>query len=464
MYTWIAETFGIGDGIARGLAFAIALGIVLILIALFTMILKRLTGTRLSSGRSRQPRITVMDATNVDARRRLLLIRRDNVEHLILIGGPTDIVIEQNIIKSAPLGSTNGRSQIAPSGYTVPPQAETIAEPMAVSAEQAPRPAPVMPAPVAATPAPPSPVEPAAQAPKQVSSDNAQPRSSLNPARSLLQAAASGRITPPSLTKTDSPSSSVSGRSDPANGGQAARPQASAPSQQAQMARGLPAGPQPPRQAERPQTGAGVTQSRAPSVSIDSTARPDAQTRTSGQPATLSSYLAAARPNALSSHQVSPPSSGPAARALTAVQRSANGSATAPVATSAAPTVKPEPKQEPRQDLDATVPVPAAAQTADLTKETASVAGNVSPETAAPSAAPGKPEADEASSDKATTPPSSSAQEGTGAHLDVVPEKVGDADAAEVKKQTKDGVNELPNPIEDEMAKLLDEIHGPQKQ
>jgi hypothetical protein len=44
-----------------------------------------------------EPRLAVIDAASVDARRRLVLVRRDNVEHLLLIGGPTDVVIEPNI-------------------------------------------------------------------------------------------------------------------------------------------------------------------------------------------------------------------------------------------------------------------------------------------------------------------------------------------------------------------------------
>ncbi|MBA4784441.1 MAG: flagellar biosynthetic protein FliO [Rhizobiales bacterium] len=48
-------------------------------------------------GRNRQPRLQVLDAAAVDARRRLVLVRRDDVEHLIMIGGPTDIVIESGI-------------------------------------------------------------------------------------------------------------------------------------------------------------------------------------------------------------------------------------------------------------------------------------------------------------------------------------------------------------------------------
>ena len=51
--------------------------------------------------RGRQPRLAVIDAAAVDGRRRLVLIRRDNVEHLMMIGGPTDVVVEPNIVRAA---------------------------------------------------------------------------------------------------------------------------------------------------------------------------------------------------------------------------------------------------------------------------------------------------------------------------------------------------------------------------
>jgi hypothetical protein len=44
-----------------------------------------------------EPRIGVIEQANVDGRRRLLLIRRDDVEHLIMTGGPVDVVVETGI-------------------------------------------------------------------------------------------------------------------------------------------------------------------------------------------------------------------------------------------------------------------------------------------------------------------------------------------------------------------------------
>src|SRR5439155_391738 len=59
--------------------------------------------------RGRMPRLAVIDAAAVDGRRRLVLVRRDNVEHLLMIGGPSDIVVEPNIVRAMP-----NRDQMAP--------------------------------------------------------------------------------------------------------------------------------------------------------------------------------------------------------------------------------------------------------------------------------------------------------------------------------------------------------------
>jgi flagellar protein FliO/FliZ len=84
---------------------------VLALIALAAWLVRRFAGNRLgaNANRGRMPRLAVIDAAAVDGRRRLVLVRRDNIEHLLMIGGPTDIVVEQNIVRAMP-----GRDQAAP--------------------------------------------------------------------------------------------------------------------------------------------------------------------------------------------------------------------------------------------------------------------------------------------------------------------------------------------------------------
>jgi hypothetical protein len=48
-------------------------------------------------GPKAEKRLAVMEQASVDGRRRLVLVRRDNVEHLIMTGGPVDVVIETGI-------------------------------------------------------------------------------------------------------------------------------------------------------------------------------------------------------------------------------------------------------------------------------------------------------------------------------------------------------------------------------
>ncbi|MGH6835605.1 MAG: hypothetical protein ACREC9_08660 [Methylocella sp.] len=52
------------------------------------------------NGRARPPRLGTVDAFDLDGHRQLVIIRRDNVEHLLMIGGPNDIVIESEIIRA----------------------------------------------------------------------------------------------------------------------------------------------------------------------------------------------------------------------------------------------------------------------------------------------------------------------------------------------------------------------------
>lgn len=70
----------------------------LVILLLIVKLIRSMTfGTFVAGGRNRKTRLAVMDATAVDNHRRLVLVRRDDVEHLLLIGGPTDVVVEQDI-------------------------------------------------------------------------------------------------------------------------------------------------------------------------------------------------------------------------------------------------------------------------------------------------------------------------------------------------------------------------------
>src|SRR6185312_9349949 len=91
------------------IVFFFAFVLVLALIGAAAWLVRRFAGNRLgaNANRGRMPRLAVIDAAAVDGRRRLVLVRRDNVEHLLMIGGPTDIVVEPNIVRATP-----GRDQM----------------------------------------------------------------------------------------------------------------------------------------------------------------------------------------------------------------------------------------------------------------------------------------------------------------------------------------------------------------
>lgn len=95
--------------------FFIAFIVVFALIGVIAWLVRRFGSGALGAqgSRGRAPRLAVIEAGAVDGRRKLVLIRRDNVEHLIMIGGPADIVIEPNIVR----GQNAGRD-VAPSRGT----------------------------------------------------------------------------------------------------------------------------------------------------------------------------------------------------------------------------------------------------------------------------------------------------------------------------------------------------------
>jgi hypothetical protein len=133
----VLSQFGIEA--SRAAQYVIAFAIILVLVALFGLVLRKLTGGRLmmsgqDRARARQPRLGVVDIYDLDRQRQLVLLRRDNVEHLLLIGGLNDVVIETNIVRVAgariPAASIEqGGDRFEPSVEPARPQVETPGRP-----------------------------------------------------------------------------------------------------------------------------------------------------------------------------------------------------------------------------------------------------------------------------------------------------------------------------------------------
>jgi flagellar protein FliO/FliZ len=104
-----------GDQSMQTLTFLFAFIAVLALIGVAAWLVRRFATNRLGANpnRGRMPRLAVIDAAAVDGRRRLVLVRRDNVEHLLMIGGPSDIVVEPNIVRAMPARDQMPRPAVA---------------------------------------------------------------------------------------------------------------------------------------------------------------------------------------------------------------------------------------------------------------------------------------------------------------------------------------------------------------
>jgi len=93
-----------GTNLNDGVQLAIIFAVLLIVLLLVVWLIRVVFGNNVSRiAKNRQPRLAVTDAAIVDDKRRLVLVRRDNVEHLILIGGNSDVLIESNISRVTPV-------------------------------------------------------------------------------------------------------------------------------------------------------------------------------------------------------------------------------------------------------------------------------------------------------------------------------------------------------------------------
>jgi flagellar protein FliO/FliZ len=107
---------------------------------------------RVPGARTRQPRLGLVDAFSLDGQRQLVLIRRDNVEHLVMIGGPNDVLIEPQINRAMTPARENNQPSplLAPAPPARRTESAVLAQP--VVAEAPPTKAPAPPA-AASTPA-----------------------------------------------------------------------------------------------------------------------------------------------------------------------------------------------------------------------------------------------------------------------------------------------------------------------
>ncbi len=92
------------------LRFALSFVLVIGLILLAGGLLRRFSGNlpSLGGGRKGPRRLKIVETLALDPRRRLILVRRDGVEHLLLIGGSTDLVVDTTTAPPPDCSATTG--------------------------------------------------------------------------------------------------------------------------------------------------------------------------------------------------------------------------------------------------------------------------------------------------------------------------------------------------------------------
>jgi flagellar protein FliO/FliZ len=124
-----------------------ALGAVIVLILLAVWLLRFVFDASGNAVRGRNRRLSVVDTLAIDQKRQLVIIRRDDVEHLILTGGPQDVVVETGIPveEAQPVQTTRRPLPIVPGRKVEPKAAPAPAPtPVAVAPVTPPEPAPVV--------------------------------------------------------------------------------------------------------------------------------------------------------------------------------------------------------------------------------------------------------------------------------------------------------------------------------
>jgi flagellar protein FliO/FliZ len=90
--------------------FLLALLLVLLLIAALTWVARRFRlGGQLTPNAGKTPRLSVVEVKTLDSRRKLVLVRRDEREHLVLLGPTQDLLLESGIA-ARPAASPPGAS------------------------------------------------------------------------------------------------------------------------------------------------------------------------------------------------------------------------------------------------------------------------------------------------------------------------------------------------------------------
>ena len=101
MFNWLADISGFqADTIQTYFVVFVIFLCILILLSIW----KKFQNPISRYTRKRGHRLQIKEYIKIDAQRHLVLVQRDNVEHLLLVGGNTDVLVEKSIEMSTHYG------------------------------------------------------------------------------------------------------------------------------------------------------------------------------------------------------------------------------------------------------------------------------------------------------------------------------------------------------------------------
>jgi flagellar protein FliO/FliZ len=310
---WLNELFG--DNRVVQIAVLAACGIAVLVALAFIYRVVFAHRLRVPGGRTRQPRLGLVDAFSLDGQRQLVLIRRDNIEHLVMIGGPNDVLVESQINRA-----------LAPARETA--------------------------------------LTPAAQAPKRTDSAAGQPAAPVQPAAPIPASAAASAVPAPPPTAKVTPARGPMPPAQPSPGAASLPPAKAAEAHRASPA----AQPQSRSAAPRPSMPPPIAAQSAPAArsasAVPANAHPPTATPAQSHPGAAKPVVTQHAPDALDAiakavGATSPSTSAPA-QTEPAVGQPLQ---TKPQAKPEAPAAGPEPKVEPPTPTKAAVfPSPISAE------------------------------------------------------------------------------------------------------
>ncbi|UTO29040.1 flagellar biosynthetic protein FliO [Bartonella harrusi] len=119
MYVWLSSQIGASTAnVTISFIFFIITITAIATIILFLRRLKR--GKSMFNRKKSLSRLTLCETIAIDRTRRLVLIRCDDKEHLLLIGGLTDIVVESNITNTSIIQRSETQPTLITTGTNSP--------------------------------------------------------------------------------------------------------------------------------------------------------------------------------------------------------------------------------------------------------------------------------------------------------------------------------------------------------